>query len=146
MSYVLGLVWAQWCTELWGLASSTLPLRALKASLGLLGWVVFVFSNLRSSTQPVLVGKWHLENLRGLVSPLLDYLWPDIKNNQSSVFAFRLCFEVKLTICVFSWFVVGPKIKGRDNGPVLITDIALAVFDSAAIWFISFQCTPHPHQ
>lgn len=30
----------------------------------------------------------------------------------------------------------GPKIKGRDNGPVLITEIVLAVFDSCAIWFI----------
>ncbi|XP_008281202.1 transmembrane protein 87A isoform X1 [Stegastes partitus] len=30
---------------------------------------------------------------------------------------------------------------GRDNGPALITAIVLAVFDSGAIWFISFQCT-----
>ncbi|KAM3606134.1 uncharacterized protein V6R79_011347 [Siganus canaliculatus] len=28
---------------------------------------------------------------------------------------------------------------GRDNGPVLITEIVLAVFDSCAIWFISFH-------
>ncbi|XP_060895499.1 transmembrane protein 87A isoform X2 [Labrus mixtus] len=28
---------------------------------------------------------------------------------------------------------------GRDNGPVLITAITLAVFDSCAIWFISFH-------
>lgn len=36
---------------------------------------------------------------------------------------------------------MGPK-KGRDNGPVLITEIVLAVFDSCIIWFISFLYVP----
>lgn len=71
---VLGLDWGQWCTELWGLVSSTLSLLALKVSWGLLGWVVYsdfiLFFQLRSvyvqmSTCP-----------SGIKGQIANLIWP----------------------------------------------------------------------
>lgn len=50
-----------------------------------------------------------------------------------------------ISICVFFLILGVDVLKGQDNGPVLITAIVLAVFDSCCIWFISFQCTPPYH-
>lgn len=54
-------------------------------------------------------------------------------------------FSIALTLQFFLYYCLGTKIKGRDNGPVLITEIVLALFDSCTIWFISFQCTPQQY-
>lgn len=51
---------------------------------------------------------------------------------------FRL--QRDITIC-FSQYVLRFILKGRDNSAALMTAIVLAVFDSCAIWFISFQYT-----
>lgn len=58
----------------------------------------------------------------------------------SSAPSFRFCFAGCNIDCTFLYFHGAIK-KGRDNGPVLITEIVLAVFDSCIIWFISFLYT-----
>lgn len=86
-------------------------------------------------------GRWCTESWGWASStsslPVSKASWGLLGWVQPEVWGFALqVAKLTLHFCIF----MGPK-KGQDNGPVLITEIVLAVFDSCIIWFISFLYT-----